>query len=277
MRQNILAALILMILFSGCISMPGNENQDADELDPGFASKVIDGDTFELQSGERVRILGINTPERSEYYYAQAKERLSELIEGKEVLLEKDTDELDQNGRLLRHVFVGKANIASKMLEEGFATAYIIDPQMKHAQELEESENFAKKSAIGLWMGASETGACSSSCIFVEGLNYDATGDDCKNPNGEYVNLENRCFSSCDFNGWALKDESASHIYRFKGFELAANSNVTLYSGCSQDSGNELYWCAGTNSCRAVWNNDSDRLFLRNSDGKLVVEYQYSS
>ena len=63
-------------------------------------SKVIDGDTIELSNGERVRYIGINTPELRngipDPYAQEAYEANKKLIEGKEVWLELDVQERDK-------------------------------------------------------------------------------------------------------------------------------------------------------------------------------------
>src|SRR3989304_8615709 len=69
-------------------------------------TRVIDGDTFEISTGDEVRMLNINTPERGQYYYQEAKNALKILIENKTVELERDAEGTDRYGRLLRYVFV---------------------------------------------------------------------------------------------------------------------------------------------------------------------------
>ena len=76
----------------------------------GYTAKVqraIDGDTIELANGEKVRYIGIDTPETKhpekgvEYYGQEAYLANKNLVEGKEVRLEFDVQERDKYGRLL--------------------------------------------------------------------------------------------------------------------------------------------------------------------------------
>ena len=76
----------------------------------GFTAKVqrvIDGDTIELENGETVRYIGIDTPETKhpekgiEYYGQEAYLANKNLVEGKTVRLEFDVKERDKYGRLL--------------------------------------------------------------------------------------------------------------------------------------------------------------------------------
>lgn len=74
--------------------------------------RVIDGDTavlkidhgFHFESVQRIRLLGIDTPERGQKYYQEAKDLLVELINEKEVYVQ--TEKSDTFGRFLGHLFV---------------------------------------------------------------------------------------------------------------------------------------------------------------------------
>jgi len=67
---------------------------------------VTDGDTFEIATGEQVRLICVDAPERGEEGYKEAKNFLSNLILGEEVRLEQDTEDKDSYGRLLRYVYI---------------------------------------------------------------------------------------------------------------------------------------------------------------------------
>ena len=90
-----IVAIVAVVMFAGCIeeeegSVPTptptiTSSQTATltpplEITSAIVSKVIDGDTIKLQNGERVRLLGINTPEMGQPYYEEATNRLKELI-----------------------------------------------------------------------------------------------------------------------------------------------------------------------------------------------------
>ena len=67
---------------------------------------VIDGDTIKLKDGTRVRLLGIDSPEKGECFYEESRLGVKDLIEGKQVFLEREITGEDNYGRLLRYVFL---------------------------------------------------------------------------------------------------------------------------------------------------------------------------
>lgn len=240
----------------------------------GIVSEVVDGDTIKLQSGETVRLLGINAPERGQPYYEKAAERLRELVEHKEVRLERDVTNRDQYGRLLRYVFLNGENVNVRLVREGLATVYIIPPNVKYARELREAESEAKRLRINLWRFAEES-ACDNRCIGISYFHWDAEGNDCENLNDEYVVFKNSCPYPCNLTGWSVEDAS-SKKFIFPEFTLEGGATVTLYTGCGTNTNTSLYWCNRNEKCNAVWNNRGDTLFLRNSKGELVLSYSYA-
>lgn len=124
--------------------------------------RVIDGDTIELEGGLRVRYIGINTPEfnnkRKELncYGKEAKDKNKELVEGKNVRLEKDIFEVDKYGRLLRYVYIINKDsedlfINKYLVEQGYAYVSTFPPDVKYSELLKEMQNKAQKENKGLW------------------------------------------------------------------------------------------------------------------------------
>lgn len=121
-------------------------------------AKVYDGDTITLKNGERVRLLGINTPEiESRYRQAEpggqtAKKWLQEKLSAGEVFLEFDTQQRDKYKRLLAHLFLANGeHINKKMIEAGLATLTLVPPNLRYAAELKQAELTAQKKSIGIW------------------------------------------------------------------------------------------------------------------------------
>jgi len=121
------------------------------EIERVLVSSVIDGDTIELIDGRTVRYLGIDTPETDELYYAEATEKNRELVEGKVVDLQRGQRDKDEYGRLLRYIYVDGVFVNAELIAQGYATAYIFDPDERYSQVLVQLEQYAKMRQRGLW------------------------------------------------------------------------------------------------------------------------------
>ena len=85
---------------------------------------VIDGDTIVVADGSRVRMIGIDTPERGECGFAEARDHLIALIGAGPVrLVPGARTDTDRFGRLLRYVEVGEIDTNYEMIASGHAIA----------------------------------------------------------------------------------------------------------------------------------------------------------
>jgi micrococcal nuclease len=119
--------------------------------------RVIDGDTVELESGDRVRYLGIDTPETVhpdkpvECYGPEATERNKELVEGKMVSLLQDGPDRDGYDRLLRYVFIDGTFVNGDLVWRGYAYARSYEDPPSLYQTLVQLERSAREGERGLW------------------------------------------------------------------------------------------------------------------------------
>ena len=120
-------------------------------------TKVYDGDTITLSSGEKVRLLQIDTPELSpaECYGQEARSALVKLLNTPGQLSLKTDPKLnkvDRYGRLLRYVFIGKTNINLKLVEIGAAAPYFYKGDKgQYSTQILKAAQTAKSKSIGLW------------------------------------------------------------------------------------------------------------------------------
>jgi endonuclease YncB( thermonuclease family) len=89
---------------------------------------VVDGDTVDVRAGngtqERVRIIGIDTPERGECGFAEASAAMASLVQGEQVdLVAGARDDRDRYDRILRYVDVGGHDAGLALIEQGLAIA----------------------------------------------------------------------------------------------------------------------------------------------------------
>ena len=120
--------------------------------------KVYDGDTITLANGDRVRLLGINTPEienhqrQGEAGGQIAKKWLQDKLQQGQVYLEYDHEKQDKYDRLLANLFLPDGEHINKvMLESGLATLSIIPPNVRYAAEFQQAQLLAEQQGLGLW------------------------------------------------------------------------------------------------------------------------------
>ena len=120
-------------------------------------SKVIDGDSIVLETGEQVRYLGIDAPELGkqgggpQFYAKEAAAFNKQLVLLKKVRLEFDAERHDAYGRLLAYVFVKNLFVNGELVKRGYARAMIKPPNVKYKDLLIKYQNEAMSKEIGLW------------------------------------------------------------------------------------------------------------------------------
>ncbi len=147
--------LFLLILFGSaqakCLAPEGGE--------PVQVKRVIDGDTLVLQDGRRVRLIGVNAPERARD--RQPGEPLAERARDVVEMFVRQTDRLmlypgadtqDRFGRTLAHLFNSAGeSLEEKMLVQGVARHLVIGRNDRFQKCLEQAEMSARQKREGLW------------------------------------------------------------------------------------------------------------------------------
>lgn len=135
--------------------------------------RVIDGDTIQLESGERVRLIGIDTPEMHESNKLRRDSQRSGedisaiqklgrrsyeftkgLVEGKRVSLEFDVEKYDKYNRLLAYVYLKDGTfVNAEIVKQGYASLMTIPPNVKYADLFQKLYHEAREARRGLWGG----------------------------------------------------------------------------------------------------------------------------
>ena len=120
--------------------------------------RVVDGDTVVLSTKERVRYIGVDTPELHhprkpvERYAREAKEFNRRLVEGKKVRLEFDVQRYDKYNRLLAYVYLEDgAFVNAEIMRQGYAQLLTIPPNVKYADLFVKLQRQAREAKRGLW------------------------------------------------------------------------------------------------------------------------------
>ena len=129
----------------------------------GFAqntkvARVIDGDTFETTSGEKVRLIGINAPEISDIFGVESKEYLSKLILDKEIILVTDnlSNNTDRYGRSIRYVNLKGTDINKLMISDGYAIAYL-KYRFEKSDDYKQEQLNSMKLNRGMWNNSNKS------------------------------------------------------------------------------------------------------------------------
>jgi micrococcal nuclease len=154
----------LVLLLLGGVWLPACGDDDGeDRCGPSHATvtRVIDGDTVELDTGERVRLLMVDTPETTggatDCYGQEAKQYTTSVLLDQEVDLAYDVECEDQYGRLLAYVTVNGRELNTLLVERGYACVLHISPNGDDREtEFETLEYLAQQGGVGLWGACTE-------------------------------------------------------------------------------------------------------------------------
>jgi hypothetical protein len=227
--------VIVIILF--ILSVIIFYNLDLTKNDSFTVKRIVDGDTIELENGIKIRLLGLNTPEKNRPYYFEAKDYLKRLILDKKV--EIKSQGTDKYGRILGYVFLDKENVNELILGNGFANLYYYDKD-EYFKDLSYAENFARENELGIWKKSQDSG-----CIKLLELDYfDKTEDDF-----ETLKLENLCDKDISIK---IKDD-ANHYY-----ERILEKGIFI------------------EKFKNIFNDAGDSIYIWDEEGKLILFYRYS-
>ena len=149
--MKLLKLLILIVAIA--ISIVGCKNVEVNEpvaAVVGKVVKVVDGDTLHVYTNKKtykIRLSGIDAPERGQAYGKRAKEHLEFLVAGKKVIAIVESK--DRYGRYVASVKVQNKDVCAEMLTAGYAWHYKQYDNNKYYDELQRE---AKKAKRGLWL-----------------------------------------------------------------------------------------------------------------------------
>lgn len=163
-----LAAIILGFFIQQLDKTKGKQVAEYDrsiaaiEGQPIKALRVIDGDTIELINGQKLRYIGIDTPEEVDErkpvqcFAIAAAEKNRELVEGKMIMFYKDVSKTDLYSRLLGFVYLEDGTFVNlEMVKQGYAFAYSYPPDISKSGEFRSAEEQARNAKLGLWNSCS--------------------------------------------------------------------------------------------------------------------------
>jgi len=200
-----------------------------------LVTQVIDGDTIQVDVNGRtstVRYIGIAATETGE-----AVNRNRQLVEGKEVLLVRGVVGKDVEGNLLRYVLAEGIFVNQKLVEEGFAQASSMPPEVSCDGLFLSLQQTAQTEQRGMWATG---GTVSSTATLMPGVTPSATtlsnltptstttivedieivnvlyqGSGAGEPN-EYVEIVNNSNAPIAIGGWSLYEDNDGWSFTFR-------------------------------------------------------------
>jgi len=281
-----IASLVLLLAASACADTLDPSNAAVTETTAASSSLtpppagteatlqyVFDGDSIEVDVDgrtEEVRLLGINAPEGDECFGDESREALIGLLgEGDLVLVSGSDDDADRYDRLLRYVYVDGDNINGRTLANGNVIA--LQSGHDYNAAFVEIGDLAASAGYGMWAPDACGPAAPGAATIAEVL-YNPPGPDDEVLNSEFVTIANEGQAALDLAGWTLRDESSQNRYVFDDVDLEPGVHITVRTGCGQDNGNTVFWCAD----RSVWSNNGDTAILQDRHGNVVDRWMYS-
>jgi micrococcal nuclease len=152
----------------GTVTIPFGKSYNYEDI---LVKRAVDGDTLVLENGERVRLIGIDTPEmhESEKLHRDSRktgmdvrtiqalgkrsyEFTRKLLENQRVRLEFDVEKNDKYGRLLAYVFLKDGTCANaEIVKQGYASLMTYRPNVKYVDLFKQLYKEARDNKRGLW------------------------------------------------------------------------------------------------------------------------------
>lgn len=198
-----------------------------------LVTRVIDGDTIEIQGGQRVRYIGIDTPETVDpnrpvgCYGQEASDKNKTLVLNKQVKLEKDVSETDKYGRLLRYVYVDDMMVNDYLVRQGYANASSYPPDVKYQEQFRQAQQEAVANNRGLW------GSCQSNQTTIKATPTTQTSTQTTQDTG-----------SCTIKGNI--NSEGEKIYHVPGCQSYAKTQIDTSAG-------ERWFCSESEAIQAGW------------------------
>ena len=156
--------LLYLFLFTYALLLSGCSN-DSIVTSPNSATvkHVVDGDTIDIAIGgntERVRLIGINTPETKhptkglECFGPEASAYTQQLLpKGTALRVERDIEARDKYGRLLLYVYIADSNVFVNLdlVLQGYARPMVFEPNTAHKADFAQAATQAELRNVGLW------------------------------------------------------------------------------------------------------------------------------
>jgi micrococcal nuclease len=114
--------------------------------------RVVDGDTIRVRykgTEERLRYIGIDTPERDQRCFVAATRANEDLLDDGPLKLEFDVERRDRYGRLLAYVYAGDTFVNLELVRRGLADPVVFEPNHRHARLFKAAGRLSRQCGSG--------------------------------------------------------------------------------------------------------------------------------
>ena len=236
-------------------------------------TSVYDGDTFTLDTGDRVRLRWVNTPEMkpNEDYGPEARDFAASLLQGKQVELLYGKTLRDGYGRLIAGVTVDGKNLSIELLKQGLAHMFVIPPDATDLAPFIAAQEAARAARRGVWSTSRYQGS-----LHITSFHANADGDDRENVNGEYLRVCNVSADAIDLSGYYITDISGNK-FQFPQLVVPAGFTFKLHSGKGTNAvDTQAQIAVHLQSADPIWNNKLDRASIYDRYGRVVDSRDHS-
>ena len=240
---------------------------DLTRMTRALVTRHVDGDTFVVRidnpppgpgASERVRLIGIDTPERGEPWADDATQHVANRIGADPVYLAFDFRRRDRFDRLLAYVYLADGTLLNaELIAAGLAHVYLGDETIHFYRQFERLEADARRRRSGVWTNYR------GGIVIVTIRNAG---------HAEHVVLRNDSAEAVDLSGWLVEDDDDAVLAVPNGTNLAPDETLAICSGqgCVGDPQRSVKVLDKT-----IWSNRSDNAFLFDADGREIDRYQY--
>lgn len=238
MKKSSGILLFFLFLISGLIYyFISSETKVEKEFfeEKALVKRVLDGDTIELEDGRKVRMVGINTPEKRKFMSNESL-KFTKKLENKTITLLYNKE--DKYKRILGYVIFENENYNKKLLSEGLAHFYYYKKDRFYEQMKKEEEK-ARQNKKGIWKESPN-----KECISLIKFDYKERTKRCNNE--EVLVLKNICNKTLKV---LIKDDATKQFEE----EIKPGIYTKNFSCVFNDEGDSLY----------LWDNEGLILFYR--------------
>ena len=280
-RVVVLSLLVSVVVAAPALDAPAAAST-LQTFERGTVARVVDGDTIDVdvdggKSGMRIRLAGIQAPEIGACNAKLSTDRLVNLVQGKRVELRGLSPSSHNDGRPLRHVFVGGTDVTEQMLLDGMGLWFPLGPELSNMRRYHAAADAARSAGRGIWKDSRCGSGPKQSNPLSMWVRSDAEGDDQKNVNGEYAAITNHGSTTTRLGGWRFRLSGLKTYKLPSTAAIPAGGRHTIHVGRGTNTSSRTYlgrssaWFRNANVSTGL----GDGAYLVDPDGDIRAAFTW--